>query len=79
MLDQLVQLVRENAQETVVANPAVPNEQNDAVIGEASHSIAEGLQSALANGNVNEVMGLLNGNSAPDGANPLVNGIQGTS
>ncbi|WP_341834268.1 hypothetical protein WJU16_14825 [Chitinophaga pollutisoli] len=38
MLDQLVQLVRENAQETVVANPAVPNEQNDAVIGEATPS-----------------------------------------
>lgn len=77
MLDQLVQLVRENAQESVVANPAVPNENNDAVIGEASHSIAEGLQSALANGNVSEVMSLFNGKSSPDGANPLVNGIQG--
>ncbi|RPD40151.1 hypothetical protein [Chitinophaga barathri] len=77
MLDQLVQLVRENAQETVVANPAIPNEQNDAVIGEATHSIASGLQDALANGNVKEVMGLFNSNGQVDSQNPLVNNISG--
>lgn len=77
MLDQLVQLVRENAQQTVVANPAVPNEQNDAIIGEASHSIAAGLQDALARGNVQEVMGLFNSNGQVDNSNPLVNNISG--
>ena len=77
MLDQLVQLVRENAQQTVVANPAVPNEQNDAIIGEASHSIAAGLQDALANGNVREVMGLFNSNGQVDNNNPVVNNISG--
>ncbi|MGN7719349.1 hypothetical protein [Chitinophaga sp. 22620] len=77
MLDQLVQLVRENAQETVVANPAIPNEQNEAVIGEATHSIASGLQDALANGNVKEVMGLFNSNGQVDSQNPVVNNISG--
>ncbi len=77
MLDQLVQLVRENAQQTVVANPAVPNEQNDAIIGEASHSIAAGLQDALASGNVKEVMGLFNSNGQVDNSNPVVNNISG--
>lgn len=77
MLDQLIQLVRENAQDTVVANPAVPNEQNDAVIGEATHSIASGLQDALANGNVKEVMGLFNSNGQIDSQNPVVNNISG--
>lgn len=77
MLDQLVQLVRDSAQETVVANPAIPNEQNDAVIGEASHSIASGLQEALANGNVKDVMGLFNSNGQVDNSNPVVNNISG--
>lgn len=77
MLDQLVQLVRESAQETVVANTAIPNEQNDAVIGEASHSIASGLQEALASGNVKDVMGLFNSNGQVDNSNPVVNNISG--
>lgn len=77
MLDQLVQLVRENAQQTVVANPAIPNEQNEAVIGEATHSIAAGLQSALASGNVREVMGLFNSDGQVDNSNPVVNNISG--
>lgn len=77
MLDQLVQLVRDSAQESVVANPAIPNEQNDAVIGEASHSIASGLQEALASGNVKDVMGLFNSNGQVDNSNPVVNNISG--
>jgi hypothetical protein len=77
MLDQLVQLVRDSAQETVVANPAIPNEQNDAVIGEASHSIASGLQEALASGNVKDVMGLFNSNGQVDNSNPVVSNIAG--
>jgi len=77
MLDQLVQLVRENAQQNVVANPAIPNDQNDAVIGEATQSIAAGLQNALANGNVREVMGLFNSDGQVDNNNPVVNNISG--
>lgn len=77
MLDQLVQLVRENAEQTVVANPAIPNEQNEAVIGEASQSIAAGLQNALASGNVREVMGLFNSDGQVDNNNPVVNNISG--
>lgn len=77
MLDQLLQLVRDNAQETVVANPSIPNEQNDAVIGEATNSIASGLQDALAGGNVKDVMGLFNSNGQVDNNNPVVNNISG--
>ncbi len=80
MLEQLMQLVRENAQEPVVNNPAVPNENNDAVIGAATQSIAAGLQDELANGNGMEVLGLLgesSGNGIADQSNPLVNKISG--
>lgn len=77
MLDQLLQLVRDNAQETVVANPSIPNEQNDAVIGEATNTIASGLQDALASGNVKDVMGLFNSSGQVDNNNPVVNNISG--
>lgn len=77
MLDQLLQLVRENAGEAVVNNPQVPNEQNDAVIGEATQSIAGGLQNALAEGQIGDVMSLFNGDGQVDDQNPVVNNISG--
>ncbi|NSL89090.1 hypothetical protein ECE50_019765 [Chitinophaga sp. Mgbs1] len=75
MLEQLMELVRENAQETVVNNPAVPNEKNEAVISAATESIAGGLQQELANGNTEGVLALLGGGS-PQG-NALVGNISG--
>jgi hypothetical protein len=77
MLEQLMDLVRENAQGAVVNNPAVPNEQNDAVIGAATSSIASGLQQELANGNTEGVLSLLGGagNEAASAGNPVVSNI----
>lgn len=77
MLDQLLQLVRDNAQDAVVANPAVPNDQNEAVIGEATKTVATGLQDALASGNLKDVMALFNSNGQVDNNNPVVNNISG--
>lgn len=79
MLDQLLQLVREQAQEPVVNNPAVPNEQNDAVIGAATQSIAASLQQELANGNGAQLLSLFGSgdNNAVNEQNPLVNRISG--
>lgn len=77
MLEQLMELVREHAQSTVVNNPAVPNEQNEAVIGAATESIASGLQQELANGNTEGVLSLLGGQSATGATqdNPVVGNI----
>jgi hypothetical protein len=78
MVEQLLQLVKEQAQGAVVNNPAVPNDKNDAVINAATHSITTGLQQELANGNAKEVLGLLGGgNAAPDAQNPVVSRISG--
>ncbi|CAL1521410.1 hypothetical protein [Chitinophaga sp. MM2321] len=76
MLEQLMELVRENAQGAVVNNPDVPNEKNEAVIGAATESIASGIQQQLASGNAKEVLALLGGQadvSAQD--NPVVGNI----
>lgn len=61
MLENLLNLVKELGQDQVVNNPAVPNEHNDAVIAEATHSVASGLQNALANGQGEDVVNLLQG------------------
>ena len=78
MLEQLLNLVKEQAQGPVVDNPAVPNDQNDAVIHAATASIASGLQEEIANGNTSQVLSLLGGaGAAPDPQNPVVNRISG--
>lgn len=75
MLEQLLDLVKEHAQEAVVNNPDVPNEHNDAVIGAATSSIASGLQQELANGNTEGVLGLLGGTQSATADNPVVSNI----
>ncbi|TWI91394.1 hypothetical protein LX66_0763 [Chitinophaga japonensis] len=78
MLDQLLNLVKENAQGAVVNNPAVPNEQNEAVMQAATASIASGLQEEMASGHAAQVVSLLGGTStATDPQNPVVSRISG--
>lgn len=74
MLDQLINLVKENAQDSIVNNQAVPNQYNDAAIGEAGNVIKDVLGAAVQNGNLQDVMGIF-GNSSSLENNPLVSNI----
>jgi hypothetical protein len=74
MLEQLINLVKENAQEAIVNNQALPNQFNDAAIGEAGNVIKDVLGAALQNGNLQDVMGIF-GNSSNLQNNPLVGNI----
>lgn len=56
MLDQLMNLLQEKGQQDVVNNPAIPNEHNNEVLGEAGNSIMSGLQQALAGGGLGQIM-----------------------
>ncbi len=77
MLENLFELVKEYGQQHVVANPDVPNEHNDAVMAEASQSVAGTLQNALANGQMEDVQNLFaNGGDAM--SNPLAQNMQGS-
>lgn len=78
MFEQLMQIIQSQATETVINNPEVPNEHNDAVIKEAGQSVTSSLQNMLASGNVRDVMGLFN--SAPDQLNsqPAMQQISGS-
>lgn len=72
MFEQLNQLVQQYGNESVVKNDAIPNEQNEAVMNEASNSILSGLQKMVSEGGVEQLAGLFNGNNAASTSNPAV-------
>jgi uncharacterized protein YidB (DUF937 family) len=64
MLDNLMNLVRQNAGDAVINNPSIPNEKNEAAVQSAGSSILSTLQNALSGGRLNDVLGFFkNGNS----------------
>jgi hypothetical protein len=79
MLEELFNLVKGNARDAVINNPVVPNEQNDAVVASATHSVAEELQGTLAGGGLQNVLSLFGGGGANGGSsllnNPIVSNI----
>lgn len=72
MFEQLTQLAQQFGQDAVVNNAAVPNEKNEAVIGEASNSVISGLQKIASEGGIEQLAGLFQGNNAADQSNPVV-------
>lgn len=60
MLDQLLEIVQQNAQADVVENSNVPDEKNELVINEASSTIMNSLQQLIAQGKTDQVAALAN-------------------
>ncbi len=79
MLENLFNLIKEEGVDSVINNPAVPNEQNDAVLASATHSVAEELQGTLAGGGLPNVLSLFGGGQSTGGNsllnNPIVSNI----
>ncbi|WP_300976786.1 DUF937 domain-containing protein [Flavobacterium sp.] len=75
MFEQLTQLVQQFGEDAVVKNSAIPNEQNEAVLQEAGTSIFSSLQNMASEGGVEQLAGLLQGNTAQDSSNPAVQQI----
>lgn len=76
MLENLFNLVKEQGLDSVINNPEVPNGQNDAVLASATDSVAGGLQSALANGGLQNVLAMFGGggnNNSSGGIGSLLN------
>ncbi len=72
MFEQLTQLVQQYGNDAVVKNQAIPNEQNQEVMNEASSSILSGLQKMLSEGGTSDLASLFQGNNASDASNPVV-------
>lgn len=80
MLKELFDLVRGNAQETVVDNPEVPNEYNNEVVAEATNTVASGMRNMVAGGGLESLLQLFKGgNTGKKGLlqNPIVNMMMG--
>lgn len=77
MFEQLTELVKQYGADAVVNNPAVPNEQNEAVMDEANGSILSGLKDMVASGNIGDLAGMLSGKTPIDMNNPVVAELAG--
>ncbi|MEJ7821893.1 MAG: hypothetical protein WKF85_06200 [Chitinophagaceae bacterium] len=80
MLKELFDLVKGNAKESVIDNPDIPNEQNDAVVAEATNTVASGLRNVVAGGGVQSLLSLFGaGGSNKKGllSNPIVSMMMG--
>lgn len=77
MLDNLINLVREQAGSAIIDNPAVPNERNEEVIAATGQSIAGGLQNMIASGGLKDVLKLFGGQDTASGNNPVVQNLSG--
>jgi hypothetical protein len=78
MLEQLMNIIKEQGQQAVVNNAEVPNEHNEAVMQEAGSSIMGGLQSMLKGGNMAGITQMLLGGGSGDIVNQLTSGFAGT-
>lgn len=78
MLEQLFDLVRNNSQDAIVQNPAIPNERNDEAIDTVTHSIFDGLQSQAQGDNLAGLLGMMSGQAGTGNNlmnNPMVAGL----
>lgn len=71
MVENLNNLVKENAEAAIVNNMAIPNERNEEAVQEASAAIEESLKTSLSGGNVKEVANLFNGTGDDVTTNPV--------
>ncbi len=80
MLKELFDLVKGNATESVINNPDVPNEHNDAVVAEATNTVASGLRNVVAGGGTQSLLSLF-GSGGTDKksllSNPIVSMMMG--
>jgi uncharacterized protein YidB (DUF937 family) len=74
MLENLINLIEQHAETAVINNPAIPNEQNSAVISEAGNSIVGTLKDMVAQGNMQGLMNLFH-NQGNVSSNPATQSI----
>jgi hypothetical protein len=61
MLEQISQLVKQYGREAVIENPDIPNEENNAVLAEATSTITGGMQNMLAGGGFEDIISMFTG------------------
>ncbi len=76
MLDQLLKLVEQNAQQPIVQNKAIPDQFNNAAIKEVANQIFNSLKGQVDQGNIQQIVTMFQGGAGRSiGSNPVVNNI----
>jgi len=75
MLDQIVNLVKQFGQDSVVNNPEVPNEYNQEVLADASSTITNGFQNVIAGGGFENILDLFKGGGNNAGTGNGIGGL----
>ncbi|GAB3425409.1 hypothetical protein [Niabella aquatica] len=73
MLEQILDLVKQQGQQFVVQNPEVPDSENNAVMMEAANTITGGFQNILSGGGLQSIISMFTGG----GQGPDSNGGNG--
>ena len=82
MLEELFNLVKGTATDSVINNPDVPNEHNQEVVAEATNTVASGLRNMVAGGGLQNIISMFHntgqqGNNSSLLGNPVVNMMVG--
>ncbi len=72
MLEELFNLVKGAAGDAVINNPEVPNEQNNAVVAEATNTVASGLRNMVAGGGLQNILSLFSNKDQQGSGNGLL-------
>lgn len=72
MLQELFNLVKNVAGDSVINNPAIPNEQNNEVVAEATNTVASGLRNIVAGGGIGSLISLFTGGQQQGNRNSLL-------
>ena len=76
MIDNLINLVKENAGDDIVRNPAIPDQKNDEAITDVSDEINKGIEHEAREGNVQSLISMFKGSSGSGLTNnPMVKSI----
>jgi hypothetical protein len=79
MMDQLLKIVEQGAQKTIVQNKAIPDQLNNAAIKEVTSQILNSLKGQVNAGNIQQVVAMFqSGAGRSMGSNPLVSNIIST-
>jgi len=76
MLENLMDLIRQNAASAIINNPEIPNERNEEAVHATGNSIINSLQNALSGGGIKDVLSMFSKGTA-DANNPVVNQASG--
>lgn len=71
MLENLFDLVKQQAGDTIINNPAIPNQKNDEAVQEAGNSVVDSLKGALSGGQMNDVLSMF-ANGQVNASQPVV-------